>query len=290
MSSSTAWRGASAIVTGAASGIGLALAKALLRRGAEVWMADANAVQIEAAAAALGPKAHAATLDVRDAAALRALVDAVVAAAGRLDFMFNNAGIGIAGETQALSPAHFERIVGVNIMGVVNGCLAAYAQMLTQGHGHIVNTASLAGLTPVPLLTPYAMSKHAVVGLTVSLREEGALHGVRVSAICPAAIDTPLLDAAEPADLPSAGWQPDVRGYLTALSGPPYSAERCAEDALRGVERNQALIIMPARARVIAWLYRMAPGLARGEIARGLSAELKKKGTQVTAPPRPSPR
>lgn len=256
------WQGAIAIVTGAASGIGFGLAKGLLARGAEVWLADIHAQAVQSHVEALGPKAHAAVLDVANGAALQALVEGVAARAGRLDFMFNNAGIGVAGEWKDFAPEHLERIVDVNIRGVAHGCLAAYRWMKHQGSGHIVNTASLAGLTPVPLLAAYAMSKHAVVGLSLSLRAEGAAHGVKVSAICPAAIDTPLLEGGGPADLPPLAWRPDLRAYLTALAGAPYPVQACVDDALRGVERNKGLIVLPARARGVALAYRLLPGLA----------------------------
>jgi NAD(P)-dependent dehydrogenase (short-subunit alcohol dehydrogenase family) len=254
------WDQAVAVVTGAASGIGLALSRELARRGARVWMTDVNAPAAEAAAAALGPSVRSAGLDVRDAAAVRDRIEQVAREAGRIDFLFNNAGIGVSGEVQDLGAEHFDRIIDINIRGVANGIVAAYPRMVKQGSGHIVNTASLAGLTPVPLLVPYAMTKHAIVGLSESLRLEAERYGVRVSALCPAAVETPLLDADNPADL-RRPWHPNVRRYLERLAGPAYPVDRLAVEALRGVERNQGLIIIPARARLIARLYRLAPGL-----------------------------
>jgi len=276
-SSSDHWQGATAIVTGAASGIGLNLSRALVRRGARVWMGDIDAAGVEKQAAALGTQARAVQLDVRDAAAVEALVAAVARETGRLDYMFNNAGIGIAGETQDFEAVHFDRTIDVNIRGVVYGALAAYKQMLAQGHGCIVNTASVAGLTPVPLFAAYAMSKHAVVGFSQSLRAEAALHGIRVNAICPAAIETPLLDGDGPADLPAAKWRPDVRGYLTALAGAPYPVERCVDQALRGVERDRALIVLPGQARAVAALQRFAPGLVALVASYHLKNELSRR-------------
>ena len=269
------WDGKFAVVTGAASGIGLALSKALLDRGAHVWMTDIDGAKVMQAADALGPRAHGEMLDVRDALAVRAVIERVAAETGHLDFLFNNAGIGVGGEVRELSVAHFDRIIDVNIRGVVNGTMAAYPLMVKQGSGHIVNTASLSGLAPVPLLTPYAMTKHAVVGLSTSLRLEAAEHGVRVSAICPAAIETPMLDTENPPDLPKLAWRGNIRRYLETLGGAPYPADRLAEDVLRGMERNQGLMIIPARARLVVLLQRLAPALVQLVTRQALATELK---------------
>lgn len=264
-----------AVVTGAASGIGLALSGALARRGAEVWMADVNAERVGEAARALGARPVA--LDIRDAPAVREAVERIVRDSGRLDYLFNNAGIGVSGEVHELGVEHFDRIIDVNIRGVVNGIVAAYPIMVQQRSGHIVNTASLAGLVPVPLLAAYSMTKHAVVGLGASLRPEAARYGVRVSTLCPAAIETPLLDADNPADLPKPAWSPNVRRYLARLGGPAYPVDRMAEDTLREMERNRGLIIVPASSRISAFLYRLAPRLVQSAGQKAFAAELRER-------------
>jgi len=191
-----------AIVTGAASGIGRALAGALVTRGDTVVVVDIDGAGAERAAGELarrGPgTATPAVVDVRDAGTVQALVDQVRDRHGRLDVMVNNAGIGVGGEASELTLAHWERVIDVNLRGVVHGVHAAYPVMIAQRSGHIVNTASLAGLVPSPWLTPYAMTKHAVVGLSLSLRAEAAAHGVRVTAVCPGVVDTPMLDTTCP--------------------------------------------------------------------------------------------
>ena len=116
--------------------------------------------------------ATAATLDVTDPAAVASAVDGVVARAGRLDLMFNNAGIAWGGDTELLTLDQWNAIIDVNIRGVVHGVAAAYPVMLRQGHGHIVNTASMAGLTAAGQITSYVMTKHAIVGLSLALRSE----------------------------------------------------------------------------------------------------------------------
>lgn len=256
--------GRTAIVTGGASGIGRALAAALVARGDTVVVADvdgAGATAVAADLTATGPgRARAAALDVRDAAAVQAAVDDVVRTDGRLDLLFNNAGIPVGGAVEDLSVPHWDRVLDVNVRGVVHGVAAAYPVMIAQGHGHIVNTASLAGLVPGAFGVPYAMTKHAVVGLSVSLRAEAAAHGVRVSALCPGVVETPILDRGNPPDLPSTRPM-DVREYLVRVAGTPLSAEALAAAALRGVDRNRAVIVAPWRAAVAWRLHRAAPGL-----------------------------
>ena len=123
-----------------------------------------------------------------------------------------------------------------------------------------MNTASLAGLVPAPMLTPYGMTKHGVVGLSTSLRMEAARHGVRVSVVCPGVIDTPLLDKGNPADLPAVTTVPDGRALLTSLIGAAYPADSLAEDVLHGVARNRPLIVTPRHAaRPVAPLPAVAP-------------------------------
>jgi NAD(P)-dependent dehydrogenase (short-subunit alcohol dehydrogenase family) len=269
------WNGKSAVVTGAASGIGLALTRALIARGAEVWATDIDGAGIKQVAQELGPHVHPVALDVRDAPAVREVIEGVASEFGRIDFLFNNAGIIMSSEFHDFEVEHVDRIIDVNIRGVVNGTVAAYPLMIRQRGGHIVNTASLAGLAPSPLLSSYAMTKHAVVGLTTSLRFEAARHGVRVSAICPAVVDTPLLDAGTPPDLHEVPWRPNVRRYLERLAGQPSPPDKLVHAALRGVERNQALILVPARARLTALVYRIAPGLVHTFGKQIFAAELR---------------
>lgn len=267
------WRDKAGVVTGAASGIGLAFSRALIERGARVWMADVDLERVTRAATTLGVGAYPVALDVRDAPAVLRVVETVAAEAGRIDFLFNNAGIGIDGEVHELTAEHFDRIIDINVRGVVNGVVAAYPLMVKQGSGHIVNTASLAGLAPAPLLTPYSMTKHAIIGLSQSLRGEAVRYGVRVSALCPAAIDTPMLHAPPPADLPAVSWHCDMRRYLERLSGPPVSADGFARAALKGIEQDRDIIVFPARARLVALLQRWLPGVVRRAGQKALAAE-----------------
>ena len=169
------FEGKQAIVTGAGSGIGAALCRALVSAGATVVCTDIDGDAAERTAAALGANARSARLDVTDAAAVQAAVDEVVDRAGRLDLMFNNAGIVWGGDTELLTLDQWNAIIDVNIRGVVHGVAAAYPLMVRQGHGHIINTASMAGLTAAGQITSYVTTKHAVVGLSLALAFGGRL-------------------------------------------------------------------------------------------------------------------
>jgi NAD(P)-dependent dehydrogenase (short-subunit alcohol dehydrogenase family) len=264
-----------AIITGAASGIGQALAGALVARGDTVAVADIDGDGAERVAAELtrrGPGAATpAMVDVRDAGAVQALVDQVRGSHGRLDVMVNNAGIGIGGETQELLLAHWDRVIDVNLRGVVHGVHAAYPVMIEQRSGHIVNTASMAGLLPSPGLTPYAATKHAVVGLSLSLRAEAAAYGVRVTAVCPGVVDTPILDKAGPEDLPKPAMGGNAREFFRHVQPRFYAADRMAEDIARGIDRNAALVIAPSSARVAWYLWRYAPFAVNRMTARSVA-------------------
>ena len=259
------FQGKVAIVTGAASGIGKALAGALARRGSTVVLADIDEAGAEAAAddLAAGPpgRASGVALDVTDADAVATLVERTAHDHGHLDFMFNNAGIGIVGQARELTLAHWNRAIDVNLRGVVHGVVAAYPVMIRQGSGHIVNTASLAGLLPSPMLTPYGMTKHGVVGLSTSLRMEAAAHGVRVSVVCPGVIDTPLLDKGNPPDLPPVTNVANARRLLTKMIGGAYPPASLAEDVLEALARNRPIIVTPRHARIPWRVYRLSPRL-----------------------------
>lgn len=273
------WTGKSAIVTGAGSGIGRALAIELAARGTTVWLSDIDSDAVEQSRQLIPTSAHAVTLDVADADAVQAHVNDVARTHGRLDFIFNNAGIGVGGDFREMSRKHFERCIDVNIRGVVNGVLAAYPLMVKQGGGHIVSTASAAGLLGVPLMAPYCMTKHAVVGLTTSLRTEAAWHGVRVSALCPTAVETPLLDRRTSIEL-GAKWQPDARKYLTKVGGAPYPVDKFVRYCLRQIERNRGIIIAPFGARVRLGLARVFPRAAEWFSGRALREVLAERPPQ----------
>ena len=256
-----------AIVTGGASGIGKALAIALAQRRARVVIADNDGQRATEVADQIGQAASAVSLNVTDGAAFGAVVDTVVAQHRRLDLLINSAGTAVGGEVQDLSLDHWNHVLDVNLKGVIHGVHAAYPAMVKQRTGHIVNLASVAGLGPGPLLTPYATSKWGVVGLSLSLRAEAAHYGVGVTAVCPGVIETPLLERATPDGLPTPPSAPITRSWVSRDLGRPYPADAFALDVLRAIKRNRPVLTAPKRARQAAVLLRLFPAVA-GRLAQ----------------------
>ena len=275
-----AFEGRVAIVTGGGSGIGAAIVRALVARGSTVVIADIDEAAGKTLADEIGKGPHGAAsavvVDVTDAEAVADLVASVAAAHGSLDLIFNNAGIAVAGLVDELTVDHWDRVIDVNLRGVVHGVHAAYPVMLRQGHGHIVNTASLAGLVPGPGLAPYVAVKHGVVGLSLSLRAEAALRGVNVSAVCPGFVDTPLLGRVNPG-LPQTGTGENA-AVLARMLGKLYQSDLLAQDVLRGVEQNRALIVAPRSARVAWRMSRYAPRLMMRAIIAGVRRAAASQG------------
>lgn len=273
------WQGKTALVTGAGSGIGQGIAQELCRRGVKVLISDVDLGGLQKTKDSCQGGVEAASLDVRDFQSFQGLCQQIVKNWGSLDFLFNNAGLGICGEVFEIGLDGWQRIIDVNIRGVVNGVHAAYPIMVKQQSGHIINTASMAGFGPVPLFTPYAMTKHAIIGLSRSLRLEGERYGVKVSALCPAAIDTPLLDRKEIPGLSAPPWIPDIRRFLTKLAGPPISVEKLVDETMLGIEANLDLIVVPARARIARKIGLWFPGIAQSITRKALESERARRPT-----------
>lgn len=258
--------GATAIITGGASGIGRALAEELAKRGGEVVLADlqielAEEVVIEIQAS--GGKAEAVKLDVADFSAVEQLVQETVKRTGRLDYMLNNAGIGIGGDLNHYGINDWNYILDVNLRGVIHGVQAAYTVMLAQGFGHIVNTASLAGLMPSPGVVSYATTKYAVVGLSQSLRAAAAPLGIRVSVFCPGFVRTAILSGGGKYGRALIEMSPEQEQSLQEVieKFKPMPPNIFARKALDLVAKNKAIIVLPSWWKLFWWLNRLSPSL-----------------------------
>ncbi|OBH46127.1 SDR family NAD(P)-dependent oxidoreductase [Mycobacterium mantenii] len=253
-----------AFITGGASGIGAALATKLVDGGAEVWIADRQLDAARELAQRLNSgtgKAHAIELDVRSYPAFEEAVAEALRQSGRIDYLFNNAGIGVGGEVDSYTLDDWNDVLAVNLHGVVHGIQAVYPLMIRQGSGHIVNTASMAGLLAGPGTASYTASKHAVVALSKAMRIEAERHNVKVSVLCPGAIRTPILTGGTYGRMTNTGasdeellefWEP-MR---------PMAPDKFAARVLRAVLRNKAIIIVPAWWKALWYLDRLSPTIS----------------------------
>jgi NAD(P)-dependent dehydrogenase (short-subunit alcohol dehydrogenase family) len=264
------YAGMIAVITGGASGIGRALGEELANRGAVVILADIDIALAEHTAAEIavrGGRALARKLDVVNEDTFRTLIEETFSQYGRLDFLFNNAGITVGGEAHELDKDAWDRVLGIDLLGVINGVRAAYPIMVKVGQGHIINISSLSGLIPSPFQAPYVTAKFGVVGLSLALRAEAHGHGVRVSVVCPGVIDTPILKTT-----PIVGLDRERVFQLFPKGMPP---DVCARKILRAVEKNKGLIVVTALARLIWIVYRISPAFC---VRIGVAAMKKIRG------------
>ncbi len=189
-----------ALVTGGGSGIGRALAHRLASEGARLVIGDRNMAGAEQTAVDIGQGAIAVQLDVAEEASSRAIVERVVSLHGRLDVLCNIAGVLDFGRFGDVDRDRWDRVISVNLTGVYHMCRAAMPH-LVESRGNIVNMASAAGLVGVPYNSAYTASKHGVIGLTKALALEFSKEGVRVNAVCPGGVKTPMLEQAVPEDI-----------------------------------------------------------------------------------------
>ena len=235
-----------AFVTGGASGIGAALSTKLVDEGAEVWIADRQVGSAQELAQRLdsgGGKPHAIELDVRSYPSFERAVAEAVQQSGRIDYLFNNAGIGVGGEIDSYMLDDWNDVFDVNLRGVAHGIQAVYPIMIQQHSGHIVNTASLAGLVAAPGSACYTATKHSVVAISKVLRVEAERHGVQVSVLCPGAIRTPILTMGKYGRFDGVSDEQLLKFWEPFR---PMAPEKFAERALRAVLRGDAIIVVPA--------------------------------------------
>jgi NAD(P)-dependent dehydrogenase (short-subunit alcohol dehydrogenase family)/pimeloyl-ACP methyl ester carboxylesterase len=252
------WTGRLVVVTGAGSGIGRATAHAFARRGAAVVAADRNL------ATARETGGHAYEVDVADAAAMSEFAKRVAAEHGVPDVVVNNAGIGMAGPFAATTLEGWQRVIDVNLWGVIHGCRLFSALLREHGEGgHIVNVASAAAYTPQRTLPAYATTKAAVLMLSECLRAELAADGIGVTALCPGFVRTNITATTRFVGTDAATEARRQRETTALYARRNYTPDRVAEAVVRAVERDVALAPVTAEAHLTLALSRLTPGLLR---------------------------
>jgi NAD(P)-dependent dehydrogenase (short-subunit alcohol dehydrogenase family) len=254
------------VVTGAGSGIGRATALGFAANGARVVAADLNpatATEVAGLITGRGGVAHARQVDVAAAGDMERFAGWVRTEAGVPDVVVNNAGIAMVGPLLAHTEEDWQRIVGVNLLGVARGCRLFGAQMAERGTGHLVNIASAASYAPSASLPAYATTKAAVRMLSECLRAELAGAGIGVTAICPGFTSTPIARSARYLGVPP-GAEDEVReNTIRALRRRRFPPEKVALAVMRAVLRDQPVVPVNAEARVLYVLSRLAPGTLR---------------------------
>ncbi len=273
-----------ALVTGAGSGIGRALALAMARRGADLVICDLNPEWLAAARGeieATGSRVIAAEVDVANREAMRAFAEEVHGLIPAVDLLVNNAGIGIAALFVDHPLEEWDRIVGINLMGVVHGCHFFVPHMIERAQGgHVVNISSMAGFTAVGNMTSYNATKFAVRGFSESLAGELSVHGIGVTAVCPGIINTPIVR-----NMTVYGPDPEEsrRQATRTFTRRNYGPERLAEGILSAIQGDKIVAPITIEARLFWKLTRWTPGLVHW-INRRASKRLAEETARAARP------
>jgi NAD(P)-dependent dehydrogenase (short-subunit alcohol dehydrogenase family) len=259
------------IITGSSSGIGLGLAKELLRRGAVVYLSgwrETNQENLQTTAELLAKypqKAFSQELDVSDEKAASAYI-AGIAAKGPIDYLFSNAGVAMQMPFTRVDLTTWEKILGVDLYGVVYCVQAVVPVMLKQGHGHIINTASVAGIVPLPYQTVYCAAKYAIVGFSESLRYELEPYNIKVTVVCPGAVATQI-------------FQRDMDYTVHEKLAAPKEAitiDQAALEILEGVEQGRGILPVTDFARAMYENIRTDPA-QNDAVMRGMAEQRRQQ-------------
>jgi NAD(P)-dependent dehydrogenase (short-subunit alcohol dehydrogenase family) len=253
MTVAATFSGRCCIITGGAAGIGFALAQALLGHGARILIGGHDEAALTAACDRLrgtGRQISGQLTDVSIASDVARLIDVAVERLGQIDYMFNNAGISGTLPIGDATLDEWRRVLEVNLWGVIHGIYYALPVMRRQGYGHIVNTASAAGLVPLPGQSLYNASKYAVVGLSETLRLELAGSGIKLTVVCPGPVASDL-------------WAKSIEGTRTDRRAPAgaITPEAAAQQILAGVAQGRGILVFPAKQRWGWRMYRWFPKL-----------------------------
>ncbi|MEW6777265.1 MAG: SDR family oxidoreductase [Bdellovibrionota bacterium] len=248
-----------ALVTGAASGIGRATALELARHGCDVVLADidkAGLKQVDEEIKSLSRKSLCVAGDISKKADVTRLAKTAIAKMGHVDVLLNNAGIMYLGEARQMTLANWEKIIGINLWGPVRLTHALLPHMIGRKKGHIVTTASVAGLMGTPGLAAYSLTKFAMVGFSEALRVELEPHGIQVSVVCPGPVKTNLNEHSEFGNKDSKAGLSESFLMSTA-----YSSEKTAREIVRGILKNKGHILITPTTHALWGLKRLSPEL-----------------------------
>ncbi len=295
------------LITGAGSGLGLALAEAWAQRGWNVLLTDRDTAAVEREAARIAaqpgretrgeavaeritaagkgplpdPRIAAITLDVTDEDDWAAAKEWVLEKWGGLDVIVNNAGVATGGRMDATPLEDWRWIIDINLMGVIQGCRTFIPLFKEQGHGHVVNTASLAGLLAPPFMSSYNVVKSGVVALSETLRFELAPYGINTSVICPNFFKTNLADSMRSPD-------PAMDGLIDKLvAGSNVPADKIAEQVVYAVDEGKFLVLTDRDGKIAWFVRRFVPPLYRSRAAqagRRLKTRVEKQAATASKP------
>ena len=251
------------LITGAASGIGRALAVEFAKKGSHIIIADIDVAGMDETARMVrerGCNAITVETDVTSPEDLDALYKNAVEKTGRIDVLVNNAGIAMICEADRMEWEEWERILKINLIGPIMLTCKFIAHMKSNGGGHIVNVASMAGIIGIPGMAPYTVTKFGVVGLSESLRAELHAHNIGVTAVCPGVVRTPIIDKSV-----IKGFDEEIRNAPNAITTSP---ERAAREIVAGVLRNKAKVVPTPSTKAVHFLKRIFPGLVEFFVVR----------------------
>jgi NADP-dependent 3-hydroxy acid dehydrogenase YdfG len=279
-------RGKVAVITGAGSGIGRALAYDLARQGAKVAVSDVDTVGLAETARqieVIGAQCHSQRLDVTDRAAVLAYADTVAQEFGQVNLVFNNAGIAFTGDIEDMTFEQIERVIDVDFWGVVNGTKAFLPYLIESGDGHVVNVSSLFGLLAVPGQSAYNAAKFAVRGFTEALRQEMILNKrpVQVTCVHPGGIKTAIARNAGTVD----GQDPKELAKIFDKKLAKTSAESAAKQILGAVKANRARAVVGYDAKALDVVIRVLGPHYQRLFSIGASKMMPKKAAPAGAAP-----
>lgn len=250
------FRGKKALITGAGSGIGRAIAMALAEEGANIWLIDRDEAALALSArdaARFGTEVRTTVCDLADPHEITAGVGQLLSTWGSLNILVNSAGIAQYGPMHLIRGDDWDRLIAVNLLAPIQLVREFFATLAAEDEAHILNVCSYVGLVPHKRISAYQTSKFGLVGYTLGLRADYNRHGFGVTALCPGFVDTPLLRQLD---------KPAARG--TSGSPPAWictTPEHVAQRALASMRRNRGLVIVTPVARLAWWLARLSPGL-----------------------------